>query len=209
MALSNYGELKAAIADLLDRDDLTSQIPDFIAELEARASREVKLRNRRMEATTALTFTGDETTLPTDFLEARTVVWQSTPRSRLEYLTPSNFEDTYTTDTPGIPINFTIFGETLKVGPFPNSAVGVEMRYYQRVPALVADTDTNWLLTHHPDIYKYGACIASAPHLGDDNRIQVWMGFYDRATAAVKSEDARARWNGTPIRQTIDVRTVV
>ena len=30
MALSTYDELKASIADFLNRDDLTSVIPDFI-----------------------------------------------------------------------------------------------------------------------------------------------------------------------------------
>ena len=30
MALGNFTELKASIADTLNRDDLTAQIPDFI-----------------------------------------------------------------------------------------------------------------------------------------------------------------------------------
>ena len=31
MPLSNYTELQASIADTLNRDDLTNQIPDFIS----------------------------------------------------------------------------------------------------------------------------------------------------------------------------------
>ena len=47
MAISNYSELKAAIADWLDRSDLTDSIPDFITLAETRHRRDFKIR--RME----------------------------------------------------------------------------------------------------------------------------------------------------------------
>ena len=40
MAITNYSELKSAIADWLDRTDLTDQIPDFITLAEARHKRD-------------------------------------------------------------------------------------------------------------------------------------------------------------------------
>ncbi len=209
MALSNYGELRTSIADLLVRDDLTAKIPDFVMLLEARVNREVQFRNRRMETTTTLTFTGDEATLPADYIETRTLVWQSTPRIRLEYQTPSVFENTYTTDTPADPVNYTVVGDTVTVGPYPNSTVGAVLAYYQRLSALSADTDTNWLLTYHPDVYLYGSCIESAPYLGEDERLQTWIGLYRDAAAAVAGDDTRSRYSGAPKKQTIDVRNVV
>ena len=39
MALGTFTELKDAIADWLDRSDLTARIPDFIALAEARINR--------------------------------------------------------------------------------------------------------------------------------------------------------------------------
>ena len=209
MGLANFGELKTSIAALLNRSDLTSKIPDFVTVLEARVNREVKFRNRRMEASSALAYSGtDEATLPTDYLEARTVVWQSSPRVRLELMSPSVFETTYPTDTPGTPQHYTIYGSTLQVGPFPNSTVGATLRYYQRLTSLSADSDTNWLLTYHPDVYLYGSALESAPYLGEDNRIQVWLGFFDRAAAELCGEDARARWSGAPIRPALDITIV-
>jgi len=209
MALTNYGTLKTAIANLLNRSDLTSYIPDFITILEARVNRETKFRNRRMETTASVAYSGtDEGTLPSDFLEARTFVWESNPRVRLEYMTPAQFEATYTTDTQGIPAAYTIYGSTIKVGPFPNSTVGATLLYYQRLTSLSSDSDTNWLLTYHPDVYLYGAALESAPFLQDDNRIQVWLGLYDRAAAEIRGEDARARWDGAPRRPRLDVNVV-
>jgi hypothetical protein len=209
MGLANFGQLKTSIADLLNRSDLTAKIPDFVTMLEARVNREVKFRNRRMETSTALAFSGtDEAVMPTDYLEARTFVWQSTPRVRLEFMSPAAFEATYTTDTPATPQHYTIFGSTFQIGPFPNSDVGATLRYYQRLTSLSADSDTNWLLTYHPDVYLYGSALESAPYLGEDGRIQVWLGFFDRAAAELQGEDARARWSGAPIRPTLDITIV-
>ena len=39
MGLSNFGELKASLAALLNRSDLTTKIPDFVTMLEARVNR--------------------------------------------------------------------------------------------------------------------------------------------------------------------------
>ena len=42
MALNTYTALKTSIADFLNRDDLTSVIPDFIALAEAQINRDVR-----------------------------------------------------------------------------------------------------------------------------------------------------------------------
>ena len=49
MALSTYSDLKTAIANFLARDDLTTQIPDFIRLAEARMSRELDTRSMEKE----------------------------------------------------------------------------------------------------------------------------------------------------------------
>ena len=208
MALGNYGQLKTAIADLINRGDLTTVIPDFITMLEETVNRETKLRNRRMETTATLTFTGDTAPLPNDFLEVRTAVYLSSPRVRLEYMSPSQFETTYTTDSGGQSINFTIEGNNFRAGPTPDITAGVRLNYYQRVPALTADGDTNWVLTYHPSIYLYGSAMHSAPYLGEDPRLQTWIGLYDRAVAEISNDDTRARFSGSPLRSTLSVDVV-
>ena len=42
MAITNYTQLKTAIANWLDRDDLTSKIPDFIFLAEKQIERQVR-----------------------------------------------------------------------------------------------------------------------------------------------------------------------
>ena len=207
MPLSNYGELKTAIAATLDREDLTNNIPDFVELTLGMINRETRFRNRLMEATVSLTFTNNEATLPSDFLEARTVV-MGTPRNRLVYLTPAQFEGTYTTDASGTPLNFTIVGDKMKVGPFPGGLTA-SLVYVQKVPSFTTDTSTNWMLSSgNADVLLYGACANATPFLGNDERLQVFIGLYDRAAAEFAGADSRARYNGAPIAPTLSVAIV-
>ena len=208
MALDTYGGLKAAVAALLNRSDLTTAIPDFVTLLEAQINRETRFRNRGMEVTATLAFSAGSATLPADFLEARRLTWQSTPRVRLDYLAPGPFEAAHPTDTPGMPVHYTIVGDTVRLGPLPNSDAGVSLVYLARLTALTADGDSNWLLAQHPDVYLYGAALHAAPYLGDDARLQVWAGFYERAAVAVAGADARARSGGAPVRPAIGATVV-
>jgi len=55
MSITNYTELKAGVADWLNREDLTAQIPDFITFAEARLNRTLRVREmltRRRTSTT-------------------------------------------------------------------------------------------------------------------------------------------------------------
>lgn len=208
MALTNYGELKTAVANLLNREDLTANIPDFIHITISMINRDTKFRNRMMEASTDLSFTSNEVTLPSDFLEARTAVFLSSPRVRLEYVAPPQFEQTYTTDTSGTPQQFTILGTNLKVGPFPGTGVNLRLSYIQKIPAFTSDASTNWVLDSHPDVLLYGACVGACPFLGDDERLQTFFGLYDRAAAELAGMDSRARWNGAPVRPTLSVAVI-
>ena len=50
MAISTYTELQTAVANWLDRDDLTARIPEFIALTEARFNRLLRVRSMETEA---------------------------------------------------------------------------------------------------------------------------------------------------------------
>ena len=67
MALSTYTELKSAIANWLNRSDLTSEISDdFIVLTEADLN--AKLRIRQMHAQTTITIDAETESVPTGFL---------------------------------------------------------------------------------------------------------------------------------------------
>ena len=67
MALTNYDDLKASIADFLNRDDLTAVIPDFITLAEGQLNKE--LRHWRMQDRVVSIVDSQYTALPNNFLE--------------------------------------------------------------------------------------------------------------------------------------------
>ena len=72
MAITNYTELKTAVANFLARSDLTDRIPEFIALAEARLSRELESRSQEKRANATLTANDEFVALPTDFVRCGT-----------------------------------------------------------------------------------------------------------------------------------------
>jgi hypothetical protein len=86
MAITNYGELKSAVGDFLNRSDLTSVIPTFIDFAEAEFNR--ILRIRQMVARAEAVIDARFSAVPSDFLEAKDlVIVTGTPVTPLQFVT--------------------------------------------------------------------------------------------------------------------------
>ena len=159
MAFDSYANLQLTIAVWLMRDDLTSNIPDFITLCEARCNR--RLRVREMEVSATLTPVNNVCTLPSDFLEARSVRASSDPVSVLTPLSLDMAADSF--NTAGYPFHYTIQGNSLATRA--PSTLGVTLDYYGKIPALSNSNTTNWLLAKAPEISLYGSLLKSAPFM--------------------------------------------
>jgi hypothetical protein len=94
MALDSYTNLKTAIANFLARDDLTSEIDDFIDLTEADLNR--RLRIRAMENVSSFTIDSETEALPTGFLQVRSFHLVQNPKIALQFMTPfSQFKAQY------------------------------------------------------------------------------------------------------------------
>ena len=69
--------------------------------------------------------------------------------------------------------------------------------------ALSDSAETNWLLTHHPDIYLYGALLHSAPFLQEDARAQTWAALYKSAVERVNDASSKSTASGSGLRLNI------
>ena len=123
MAISNYSELKTAIASWLDRTDLTDIIPDFIALAETRHKRDFKIR--RMETrVTANTIDGSEFySLPDDYVAMRNIKLNTDPKTPLEFLTPEIMDRLNAGSSKGTPKAYTIKGNNIELRPIPDSCL--------------------------------------------------------------------------------------
>lgn len=200
MAITSYDLLKSAIADELNRQDLTSVIPTWISLAEANFNRTIRHRKMLCRATAELD--SQFTALPSDFLEAKNVQLNTSTPYSLEYLTveaADKFRYSYYT-TSGSPKYFTILGETLEVVPTPSSDYTIELTYYKKLTPLSDSVSSNWLLASHPDLYFYASLQHSAPYLKDDERIALWSTISQTITDSINLESDKAEKSGSVLK---------
>jgi hypothetical protein len=185
MALTTYVELQAAIASWLARDDLTSNIPDFITLFEAAAAR--RLRVRPTETSTTLTPSSGSVALPSGYLGYKRVTWSGSPVINLEFLHPALLQSYYPDSAEGTPAHFTIEGSTLKVRPVSNTAL--DFLYFAKNTAV--SSSLNWLFTAYPDVYLFGALCEAEGFMKDDNRLVLWKARRDEVFSEIHSVNFR------------------
>ena len=194
MALANYTDLKASVADFLNRSDLTSVIPDFITMAEAELNR--TLRVREMSVRTQAPIDSQYVKLPDDFLGMRNIDLLTDPVTPMTYKNLQNLDIHRASDATGKPIYYSIMQNNIEFAPVPDGDYTIEIVYYQKVPSLSANS-TNWLLTDHPDAYLYGSLMHSAPYLQADERIGVWAGKYQQVIQQITTSDEKAKFSGS------------
>lgn len=197
MALNSYTALKASIASFLARDDLTGQIPDFIALAEARMSRELNTRNQVKRATAATIANTEFITLPTDMRQVRGVKLNSNPNKLLDYVTPSVYYDIYPGTGGGTPSVYTIIGAEIGFRPIPDSVQTIEIIYSDAIDSLSDSVSANTVLTQHPDIYLYGSLAQAHAFLMDDARATQYDGLFSRIIDEIKNQTDAERYSGS------------
>jgi hypothetical protein len=80
-----------------------------------------------------------------------------------------------------------------------------EITYYQRVPPLIDDNDTNWVLQNHADIYQVAV----------QAQIELWAKNDERAKgldaqlvtyfSEVAARDKIDVWSGSPLTTRVDI----
>lgn len=197
MALTNYAELKSSIADFLNRDDLTSVIPTFISLAEAQFARD--LRHYKMENRATGTIDSQFMTKPGDWLETIRINITTSNTRPLDLLSAQAMVDKRANhlDTTGIPRYYRHSENQFEFFPSPDGSYGVELLYYQRVPALSDSVTTNWLLTEAPDAYLYGSLVHSAPYLSEDQRTAVWAQLFGASLQRLNQSSDEATYSGS------------
>jgi hypothetical protein len=196
MAISTYTELKSAIADWLNRDDMASVIPTFISLAEVGMERVLRTRNMLVRSTAPVDT--QYSALPSDFLEIRSVKLTGVaPIQPLGFQTMEAMDDLDAMSSAGgKPLYYSVVGNQLRVHPTPSGTYTAELAYYAKLDKLSDSVATNWILSQHPDAYLYGALLQAAPYLKDDERTAVWTTLYAAAVQAMQSADERASTSG-------------
>lgn len=193
MQFANYESLKSAIADELNRDDLSGVVDGFISLCEAQTERQLRTREMLTMVPDFL-ISGEYQALPAGFLEVRSFAINSNPPAPLSFRTIDSIAALKQAfPQPGRPSDYSVVGEQFYFVKSPDTAYTAMLLYYQQIPRLSDSVPTNWLLQKHPDIYFYGALLNSAPYLKEDPRIAVWARFYQGAVDSLSMADDRSQ----------------
>lgn len=192
MALDTFANLKSAIADELDRDDLTSQIPQFITLAEARHKRDIRIKE--MINRSSITVDSRQISLPTGILETISFRLLTNPVTVLRYVDYHEM-NRVRQETSGQPQYFTLANE-IEFDVTPDSSYSGEIIYYKEETPLSDSNTSNNILSEAPDAYLYGALMASAPHLMEDTRLAVWTTLYKETVRGLDDLRRKSRASG-------------
>lgn len=181
MSIATYAELKTAVANLLNRADQTSRIPEWIVAAETRinygnkeaATESEPLRVRAMEQSSYATLSAATRSIavPTRFLNARRFYTYYTSTTLVGIIRPIGIDQYWAkyanTNVTGSPVEYVREGESFLLGPIPDQTYTAQLMYWKGFAALSGDSDTNWLLTNAPYAYVHGAAIEGFRYLRD------------------------------------------
>ena len=213
MALNTYAALKTAIANWLNRSDLTDEIADDFIKL-TEADFNSKLRIRQMEQIDTITIDSETETVPTGFISVRSFyILSSSTKYPLEYITPHNLFEIRGGSRSGRPRSYTIEAdnetEQFRFGPSPDVSYTGYLSYYKNIEALSSSNASNPILDKHPGIYLYGSLYHAANFLGgmDPDQKQNWLQMYIAAMERCENNDKQDSYGGAPVAQRTDVQT--
>jgi len=195
MSITDFDTLKAAVADFLNRDDMTAAIANFVQFAEAGFNRNI--RHWQMETVTTFTANAQFEDLPADWVETVRVDVSAGPRLKLVSRAEMQAMRANSEDTTGEPTHYALIGGQIELYPTPDGDYTVNHVYMASIPALSDENTTNWLLTAAPDLYVYASLLHAAPYLIEDQRIAVWGTLRDKAMLELQTASNAAKTSVT------------
>jgi hypothetical protein len=192
-----WTDLKSRIADWLNRDDLTAEIPTFIELAEARFNRALIVPER--ETVEVLTATTDTVALPADYWGMRALYSDSVVAPTIAQMSLVELRRTYTGVSAGVVRNYAVRGSDLVLGPEPSESTDLTLDYYATIPALGEDQDTNWLLDAAPDLYLAGALVEAYLFLRDTEGATLWDGRTEAKIREIEKAGRRKTNGAAPL----------
>ena len=187
-----YAELKTAIANYLNRSDLTSDIDTFIDNVEAELNR--RLRTKDMIKRATATADSQYLAVPTDWIEAINVEITSNDFSPLFQQSIESL-DVYrkaNNNSTGQPVYFAMVDDSIELAPTPDAEYTLQLTYYAKISALSDSNTSNFVSVSHPDVYLYGALKHASIFLMEDDRIPMFTQQFEKALEEMRLEQEKA-----------------
>ena len=216
----NYKQIVAAAQAYVDRydDELRDTIPSFSRVVESKINTALKVGQQSVRALLHLEKGQEYYSLPSDFGGMRDIEIIHKGSASIDhtnsthpvgghtmtYLSPEDMNRVRRGDSwRHRDYYYTVIAGQLQVSHSDADDL-VEMVYYQLVPALIEEDDSNWLTNKHPDAYIFGLCAEMAAFAKDDAAFMAHDARFKESLANITQDDAVTRWSGPSLRVQIE-----
>jgi hypothetical protein len=190
----NYGTLKTQILEDAHRPDLSTKVDDFIRQAEGEIYSRLRASEMivRVNLTDADRVTADEGfyTLPTDYLEERSLFIEGTNGCMLESVSLAELRRV----AGSAPVrHYSVISDSeVEFRGVPSTTDEIELIYFARPAAFSGDSDVNDVLTKHESIYLYAALSALYLYTQDLELAQAAAASAAQAIVTVNEQAGRA-----------------
>ena len=172
--ITTWATLKTAVADYLNRSDLTSQIELFIHMAQRKIERThnfAYMENRTTKALVSGDYSWDIPTRYKDMIALK-IIWDDR-KYPTRKMTPDEILSVHThlTDDIGRPNRWVYLpsdSNKFWVRPTCDQAYTADITYYRYSAVLSTSNTTNWLVTNAPELILYSALLEAEPFLHND-----------------------------------------
>jgi hypothetical protein len=190
MPYTTYTELKAGIASVAHRADLTTEIIDFITLAEARLYDLLVLKDMESDESLTLTIGQNYVALPSGFIAPR-AFWLVIDSERVP-LEPVTAERLPYYSSNGQPTLWAIDAANVRFDRPADVGYSAKLRCLKK-SNLSGSVASNALLVARPDIYLAASMVELARWTEDAEMFARWEGPLLRAVAAFKASQSRNR----------------
>ena len=205
----NLKEITTAAQAYCDRydEELVTSMPSFLKVVEGKINNALRTGDQSIRAQIYLERDNEYYGLPSDWGGARDVeiLHQGEQHGRtLTYLAPEEMNKLSRKNGGRNRHNYyTIIANQIQIAPPADSEI-LEIVYYQRLPALEKDADTNWLTEKNPDAYIFGLCTEISAFAKDVAGYETYKARFAESMIDITMEDQVQRWSGPALRVQVD-----
>ena len=197
----NFGELKTALGDWLEKD--TDSLPDAVRGQIVNMAIKQYLRFLDLafgEATSdVVTVLGQQwSAQPTGFSRPFSMYYMDSSNERVpvDYITKEEFDIKYPTSVQGDVVHYTFWAGKIWWGMTPASAITMKFNYYMYLTDLSASDSHNDFTDQAWDLLLFRSLALCSLFGVEDNRMPVWEREAEKQEARVLIEHSRRRTVG-------------
>ena len=207
----NYKDIVDAAKAYTDRydEELASNMKAFTRVVEGKINNALRTGDQSCRARIWLSRDEEYYTLPCDWGGARDVELLHEGKQygkTLVYLAPEQMNELSRQNDSSNRGNhryYTIIAGQIQIAPPTDNQI-LEIVYYQRLPELNEDTDTNWLTEKNPEAYIFGLCTEINAFAKDLVGAESYGARFNESLMGITMEDQISRWSGPALRTQVE-----